>query len=282
MKVIIIACLEPEHLATCLRALLLWVATDDIIVVNNGTTPENTHRINEITSHYSIQILRPHELCHGENSIIYINESLKAVCRKHPEEIVLKIDEDIILCSNVERFQFEHGVFFVPNLTINNFTTKNYLRAFWPDLYEALKSHAWMWHNPHPKTGGDFRLELTKRFYTLNPVWLIRYCEENQTIEYVDGSEWFSKSMMGDRGISSTAMAFHGSDYLSLVQNQGGVEEILIAEGVRSGRFRYKVDYGLFCHHINYWPIRQIVKSNSHLVNAFNERIIDYYESQRK
>jgi hypothetical protein len=278
MKVVVIACLEPEHLVTCLRSLALWVPAADTIVVNNASVPQNASRIAEIGFRFSIPVVRPHALCHGENTILYINEALKVLCGKYAGEIVLKVDEDVILVSSAERFRFEPGVFFVPNVTINNFTSKNYLHAFWPDLDEACASHDWMWHRPHPISGADFRVELMKRFYTIHPRWLIRHCGEAPAVEYVSGADWQTRHMMSDRGISSTVMAFHAADYLALVGARQGVEEILLAEGVRSGPFRYKIDYGLFCHHVNYYSIRSLVQENSRLVEAFHRRIFEHYQ----
>jgi hypothetical protein len=163
MKVAVIACLEPEHLGDCLRALGLWTDRADVIVVNNGNTRQRADAIRSTCERFGVEVLRPHAIADGRNTIFYLHEALKSICRSHPDETILKVDEDILIAPE-RPIAVEPHTFWVPAVTINNYTSKLYLRALWPELFEACCDHAWIWHEPHPVTRRSLRLELLRRF----------------------------------------------------------------------------------------------------------------------
>jgi hypothetical protein len=123
MKVVVIASLEPEHLSSCLSALKLWVDSRDVTVLNNANRPHLRDQINTVCYRAGLNPLRPHDICDGRNTIGWLHETIKAVCRAFPDETVLKLDEDVFLVSARERIDPPPYTFLVPNVTINNYTT---------------------------------------------------------------------------------------------------------------------------------------------------------------
>jgi hypothetical protein len=93
-----------------------------------------------------VSVLRPHGYLDGRQTGAWIHEAIKTVCRRHPDETILKVDEDVILVSSRDRLQPEPRTFLVPLVTINNYTTKTYVNEFWPRLSEHCEGHPWIWH----------------------------------------------------------------------------------------------------------------------------------------
>ena len=311
MKAIVVACLEPEHLEHCLQSLDLWLLPQDVIVLNNANQTEHVTRIAAIAARHRMETMRLQNHTHGENTLPYIHQALCNLSRAHPGETILKIDEDIMLVAKAAQFEAPPGAFVIPNITINNFTTKNYLAEFQPALHAKVIDHPWLWHFPHPRTGVDYREALFRFIYEADPLRFMEHCARNAGKETVIGRseweknylwsrvddahkrrggwrlmpKWFVKKFrrasthVEHRGISSTAMSFRADDYLALVGKQRGIEEVLIAEAVYHDRARYVVKHDIFCHHVNYWSVREMVKQHAALVAGFCERLLTGYRS---
>jgi len=72
------------------------------------------------------------------------------------------------------------------------------------------------------------------------------------------------------RGISCTVMAFRSDDYLTMMGEGPGVDEVLFAEAVYGGRATYVVDTSIFCHHVNYYPMRAEVRALGETIERWN------------
>lgn len=281
VKVAVVACLEPERLELCLAALDLWAAREDVIVLNNGNTPVRTGTIEDVCMRAGVPTLREHWLHRDENTIYYIHEGLKTVCKMFPDEVILKIDDDMIIVSEPERFDVEPGKLLIPGITINNYTTRWYLERLRPDLARAVEDHPWMWHwEQHPVTGLDHRAELLQAIYDADPLELRDVAKREGTVEEIGRDRWDECRLMGradeqKRGISSHAIAVRARDYLELCGEGPGIEEILLAEAVWDGRAVYRVDHSIFAHHVSYWPMRDTVLAMGDAVARYCARILD-------
>ncbi len=276
MKILVISSLEPEHLSYCLLALKKWVDAKDIFVLNNASERWKIKVINHICLMFQVNKLRLHELKSGESTKCFMNKAIKYICSKYLNEIIFKIDEDVIIVSTRKKFEFGRGLFLIPNITINNFTIRSYIQEIWPDLITHFKDHPKPWHYNHPRTNINTARLLFKKLYMSDPIELIKFCERTKTIEYIGANDWENKNLH-DRGVSNTAIAFHAQDYLTYITTDEFTPEVLMANAVRYSNLRYKIDYSIFCHHINYYTIRDLVKKHAKLINTFNEKILTYY-----
>jgi hypothetical protein len=283
VKVVVVACLEPERLELSLAALALWVDRGDVIVLNNGNTPARTGMIEDVCMRAGVRTVRVHWCFRNEDTIRFIHEGLKTVCRLFPDEVMLKIDDDMIIVSEQDRFDVEPGKLLVPGITINNYTTRRYLEHLRPDLAAAVEGHPWMWHwDQHPVTGLDHRSDLLAAIYDADPLQLREFAERHGWVEEIGRDRWEECRLMGDageqkRGISSHAIAVRAADYLELCGEGEGIEEVLLAEAVWDGRAVYRVDHGIFAHHVTYWPMRESVMAMGDAVERYCRRILDSY-----
>jgi hypothetical protein len=69
-------------------------------------------------------------------------------------------------------------------------------------------------------------------------------------------------------------MAFRADDYLDICGEGPGVDEVLLAEAVYAGRATYVVDTRIFCHHVNYWSLRGLIREMGETVEAWNRRAV--------
>jgi hypothetical protein len=100
----------------------------------------------------------------------------------------------------------------------------------------------------------------------------------------VAGADWSRRWLMAKhpggrewRGISSTAMSLRGRDYLDATAGRSGIEEVVIAEAVRDAGFTYTVDHDVFCHHINYFPVRPLGLANGELLSRWHRLLLDHW-----
>jgi hypothetical protein len=281
VKVVVISCVEPEHLRHCLQALALWVDPADVVVVDNANTRASSDHIQGLARAAGHDVLRPHDHVDGRGTIEFIHEALKTVCAAFPGETILKVDEDILFAADPASIDPGPAEFLVPAVTINNYTTKRYVAALRPELHERIRDHPQLWHEPHPVTGAEHRLELLDVVYGRHPAELAAVCAPAPR-EVVGRAEWADRALMGDattkerRGISSTALAFRASHYLELAEEfPHGVEEAIIGEAVWRGRSRYAVDWSLYCHHVNYFTLRRLIQANAAAVAEYNDHVLD-------
>jgi len=278
MKTMVISCLEPEHLVNCLRALKMWLPTDDIYVINNGNTEKRVTEIARIARNAHVNLIRP-EYVEGEKSTKpFIHRITRDFAQRFPDEIILKVDEDNILISSQDNFSFEPGVFFFPLSTINNYTTRIYLEKFWPDILLKLEKCSWMWHEPDPP---EFKSVLFDAIYGAEPKELIKFAESHSTREYITHENYDKKCLMTDRGISTHAVAFHAQDYINNYGVDEANQEMQLFRSLKAGRIRFVIDRSIFCHHVNYHSIRELVHKRRDLVDTFHTRIFEYYEQTK-
>jgi hypothetical protein len=286
MKALVISSSEPEHLASCLDALSLWLPASDVIVANNANQPAPAAQIDATARAHGVHVLRDHDTHDGSNTMPLIHEAIRSVCRAYPDQTIVKLDEDVLLVSSPARLAPAPGKFLVPNVTINNYTTKIYLDAFWPELAEACRAHDWLWHHVDPRTGRDYRVTLLELIYNTDPARLIAFCEANTTVEEIGAAEWQEKALMvapdGYRGISSMAIVFAAADYLRLFGAASGIEEVLIGTAIAAGRASYVVDHGIYCHHMHYFTVRELLRANADYVEAYKTRILECYRARAR
>jgi hypothetical protein len=280
VRVVVIASLEPEHLAYALRAVSVWHDPADVIVLNNASRPAVTAEIDQLVADAGMRRMRVHDLEDGSNTTHLIHEALIEIAREDPDDLIVKVDEDVILVTDPKRITPARREIWVPNVTLNNFTSKFYAERLWPDLYERIKDNEQPWHLAHPKTGEDHRLELLERFYGTDPEELASLCDAEPGIERIGRREWRRCRLVGGyrrekRGISIMAIALHGRDYLDVVGRKRGIDEVLLANAVFKRRMRYVVDRGQFCHHASYWSIRPQIQAMGDRVGAYNQRAIE-------
>lgn len=285
MKAVVIGCLEPVYLEDSLTALRRWVAPRDTVVVNLGNTLRRSLAVSNVSHRFGVESFRPRGLpLDGTNTVTWVHKSVMTLCMRWPDETILKLDEDVILCSEQDRWNVGAGQFLIPNLTINNFTTRWYLERHWPDLAERTAGNPLMWHFPHPETGEDARPDLLRAIYGIDPAALARSTESDATPQArISGVDAYKEHgliapLPGEpdryRGVSRTAMAFRARDYASLFPNVADVDELLIGTAARDGRLEYVVDYTIFGHHINYWSVREYLTRNQPFVRAYSQRVI--------
>jgi hypothetical protein len=280
MKAVVLACLEAEHLDLCLDALLRWLPREDVLVVNNGNTPERIDAIESTARRWSVATGRSHAHTSGENTIAYIHEALKDVARMWPGETILKLDEDVLLVSYPDAWEVGPNDLLVPGVTINNLTSRFFLREIDPGLADVADRHAWLWHLPDPVTGQDTRVRALRAIYEAAPERLVAHCAAHGERRRVGREDWDAEALMtvaanGERrGISSTVMAFRADDYVPLCGDGEGTEEVLLAEAVHEGRATYVVDTRIFCHHVNYHSVRGEVQQLGERVEAWNRRAV--------
>lgn len=280
MKAVVVACLEPQHLDLCLDALLRWLPAEDVLVLDNGNTPERVEEIERTALRWSVATGRVHDHLGGEDTIPYIHEGLKEVCAMWPGEVVLKLDEDVLLVTRPERLAPGPRELLVPGVTVNNLTSRFFLRHLDPGLADLAASHPWLWHRPHPVTGEDTRERALKAIYTADPRDLVALCEREGGVERLGPEAWATHALMDAsdederRGVSSTVMAFRADDYVELCGEGPGIEEVLLAEAVHDGRATYVVDTRVACHHVNYFSMRPHVEELGDTVEAWNRRAV--------
>ena len=276
MKAVVLACLEPHHLDLCLDALTRWLPTEDILVVNNGNRPERTEAIDRTARRWGITTGRNHELAQGEDTIPFAHEAFKDVCAMWPGETILKLDEDVLLVSRPEDWQLGPRELKVPAVTVNNFTSRFFLRRLDPELAELAPTHPWLWHHPHPVTGEDTKMRAMRALYAADPRDLVGMCEEQGSVRRLGREDWGPEGLMDlsetdqRRGISCTVMAFRADDYLAMMGEEAGVDEVLFAEAVYGGRATYVVDTTIFCHHVNYYSLRAEVRALGETIECWN------------
>jgi hypothetical protein len=76
------------------------------------------------------------------------------------------------------------------------------------------------------------------------------------------------------RGVSCTVMAFRSDDYLTMMGEGPGVDEVLFAEAVYGGRASYVVDTRIFCHHVNYYSLRGEVQALGAQIDRWNRAAV--------
>jgi len=276
MKAVVLACLEPHNLELCLDALTRWLPAEDILVINNGNLPERTEAIELTARRWNVTTGRGHELAHGENTIRYAHEAFKDVCAMWPGETILKLDEEVLLVSRPEDWELGAMELKVPAVTVNNFTSRFFLEHLDPELAELARSHPWLWHRLHPVTGEDTKLRAMRALYSADPDTLVTLCQEHGSIRRLGREDWGPEGLMDvsdideRRGISCTVMAFRSDDYLTMMGEGPGVDEVLFAEAVYGGRATYVVDTSIFCHHVNYYPMRAEVRALGETIERWN------------
>ena len=283
MKAVVIACLEPTYLQDSLAALARWVAPIDTVVINLGNTLRRSLAVSRVSHRFRVESFRPTGLpLDGRNTVTHVHPSVMTMCMRWPDETILKLDEDVILCSQPDRWSVGENEFLVPNLTINNFTTRWYLERHWPELAERTAGNPLMWHSPHPDTGEDARPALLRAIYGIDPAELASSTASGPQVR-ISGVQAYEDyglvpPLPGEadryRGVSCTAMAFRARDYTRLFPHIADVDELLIGTAARDGRAEYVVDYSLFGHHINYWSVREYLTQNQPLVRAYDRRVI--------
>ena len=276
MKAVVLACLEPHHLDLCLDALTRWLPTEDILVINNANRPERTEAIERTARRWNVTSGRNHGLAHGEDTIPYAHEAFKDVCSMWPGETILKLDEDVLLVSRPADWELGPLELKVPAVTVNNFTSRFFLEQLDPQLAQLAPSHPWLWHRPHPVTGEDTKLRAMRALYTADPRDLVRLCEEHGSTRRLGRDDWGPEGLMDvseideRRGISCTVMAFRSDDYLTMMGEGPGVDEVLFAQAVYGGRATYVVDTTIFCHHVNYYSLRAEVRALGESIECWN------------
>ena len=197
-----------------------------------------------------------------------------------PGETILKLDEDVLLVSRPEDWELGPTELKVPGVTVNNFTSRFFLRQLDPELAELAPSHPWLWHRPHPITGEDTRLRAMGALFGADPRELVKLCEEHGSVSRLGRDDWGPEGLMDvsdideRRGISCTVMAFRSDDYLAMMGEGPGVDEVLFAEAVYGGRATYLVDTTIFCHHVNYYSLRAEVRALGESVECWNRGAI--------
>jgi hypothetical protein len=53
-----------------------------------------------------------------------------------------------------------------------------------------------------------------------------------------------------------------------------GVDEVLFAEAVYGGRATYVVDTSIFCHHVNYYSLREEVRALGESIECWNRSAV--------
>ncbi|QEC46877.1 hypothetical protein FSW04_04240 [Baekduia soli] len=280
MKAVVVVCLEPEHLDLCLDALLRWLPHEDILVINNANTLERVGAIERTARRWSVSTGRGHDLVNGENTLVHIHEALKDVAAMWPGETVLKLDEDILLVSRPEDWDVGPMELLVPAVTINNHTSRFFLRELDPELADIADRHAWLWHLPDPRTGEETRGRALRAVYGAEPEALVEHCRRHGDRRRYGREDWDGEAFMTDpangdrRGISSTVMAFRSDDYVAMCGRAAGIEEVLLAGAVYEGRATYVVDTGIFCHHVNYHSVRDAVLELGEHAERWNRRAV--------
>jgi hypothetical protein len=276
MKAVVLACLEPQHLDLCVDALTRWLPTEDILVINNGNLPQRIEGIERTARRWNVPTGRNHELAHGEDTIPHAHEAFKEISAMWPGETILKLDEDVLLVSRPEDWELGPMELKVPAVTVNNFTSRFFLKHLDPELAELAPSHPWLWHRPHPITGEDTRLRAMRALYSADPRHLVKLCEEHGSVRRLGRGDWGREGLMDvsdideRRGISCTVMAFRSDDYLTMMGEGPGVDEVLFADAVYGGRATYVVDSTIFCHHINYYSLRAEVRALGETIERWN------------
>jgi hypothetical protein len=276
MKAVVLACLEPQHLDLCLDALTRWLPPEDILVINNGNLPERTEAIERIARRWNVPTGRNHELAAGEDTISYAHEAFKEVCAMWPGETILKLDEDVMLVSRPEDWEVGPMELKVPAVTVNNFTSRFFFDQLDPELAAIAPSHAWLWHRPHPVTGEDTKMRAMRAIYGADPRELVALCETNGSVRRIGRDDWGPEGLMDvseqdeRRGISCTVMAFRADDYLTMMGEGPGIDEVLFAQAVYEGRATYVVDTSIFCHHVNYYSLRTEVRALGENIERWN------------
>lgn len=278
MKVMIISCLEPQHLENCLKALKMWVPVEDIYVINNAFAEERLKQISAISCSYGVNFVRPEYANNQKNTKPLIHRIVNDFAKRFPDEIILKMDEDNILISDMEKFSFEKGVFFFPLSTINNYTSQIFLKNFFPELFDKVKTFTWMWHKPDPV---ELKEALFDAFYNYDPAEFIKFTEENSLREYITYRNYREKVLMEERGISTHAVAFHASDHIKYYGDSSYNQEKRFFELVKNGSMKYVIDHSIFCHHVNYHSVRELVVHKKNIVEKFHEGIFKYYSGMR-
>jgi hypothetical protein len=279
------ASLEAEHLAFALRALRLWVDPAEVTVLDNASRPEASEAITRLVDEHGMRRMRLHDLTDGSNTTVFLHDAIIRMCREHPDETILKLDEDVVFVGDGDRIRPGRRELWVPNVTVNNFTSKFYVRHLWPELYDEIADNEQPWHHPSPGTGREYKLELMRRFYDTEPETLAALCDEHPGVERIGRRQWRACRLVGGylrekRGISSMAIAFRAQDYLDLIGRKKGIEEVLLANAVFKRRAHYVVDRGAYCHHVNYWSIRPQIQEMGEHVARYNERVLDLYAAR--
>ena len=275
MKTMVISCIEPHHLINCIRGLKLWMGKEDIYIINNAFDEQKIAMINETVKNQGVNVIRPEYVEGQKDTKPFIHRITNDFARAFPDELILKLDEDVILISEEGVPNFERGVFYMPLSTINNYTTRIYAREFWPDMYAKCSEHRWMWHNKEPF---DIKEELFYKVYRSDPVQLIEFTRNNIIREKITVKNHVSKNLMGKRGISTHTVFFHAQDHIDNYIDANRNQEVHFYNLIKEGKFCYEIDYNMFCHHINYFTLRDLVKKESDLVKKFHERIFSIFE----
>ena len=275
---------EVEHLAFALRALTLWADPADVTVIDNASRPEVSAAITELIERHRMRRMRLHDLEDGSNTTPYLHEGIIRLCREHPDETILKVDEDVLFATDPARIRVGPRELWVPNVTVNQLTSKFYAQALWPELYEQIKDNEQPWHLPGPD-GVDRKVELMERFYATPPETLAEVCDRDPRIERIGRREWKRCRLVGGyrrekRGVSIMALGFRAQDYLDAIGDKQGVDEVLLANAVWRRKLRYVVDRGVYCHHVNYWSIRPQIQAMGDEVARYNERVLELLRSR--
>jgi len=96
--------------------------------------------------------------------------------------------------------------------------------------------------------------------------------------ENITSVNYEGKYLMDTRGISTHTVFFHAQDHIDNCGDENENQEIRFFDLVKKGKFRYVIDYGMFCHHINYHTIRESRQKEAELVNAFHDKIFEVFQ----
>ena len=274
MKVMVISCLEPQHLEKCLSGLRVWVGLNNIHVINNGNTKEKIEQIDSIANEFAVKSMRPKYVEGKDNTKPFIHKITNDFALMFPNEVILKMDEDVILVSQKGVPTFDRGTFYMPTAAVDNYTIRSFVKEFWPALSTKCDVHDWPWHNKDPY---DIKEELFFNVYNKHPKDFINFTLRNDILENVTQHNHKDKILMSERGLSTYAVFFHAQDHIDNFGDESMNQEMRFFDLVKSGKFKYTIDHGMFCHHISYHSIRELVSAHDGLVETFIKELFNHY-----
>ena len=134
-----------------------------------------------------------------------------------------------------------------------------------------------MWHKPEPI---EMKIVLFDAIYGSHPKDLIEHLNLQSTRTHITQHNYMRECLMSERGISTHAVAFYGQDHIDNYGDDSFNQEVRFFDLVKQGVMKYVIDHSIFCHHINYHSVRDLVQKKSELVSVFHKRLFEYYEEK--